>query len=608
MLYRLLLPLLLLLPSILSAQHFAVIPIPQHTVAQPDQWIRLPWPLESGQIDRIHHEQLSDEGYRLDITPAGVRIETGSEAGFFYAMQTLKQLAWPEGDSCSLPVCRVEDAPAFEVRGFMLDVGRNFQSVEALKALIDKLAFYKMNVFHWHLTDHPAWRIESHLYPQLTAAENHRETRDPGLFYTYAQIREVMEFARERHVQVIPEIDMPGHSQSFITAMGVRMESPEGRRILEQVLTEFFTEIPAELAPRIHIGSDEVHIPDPEGFISQMVQICEAHQREVLIWNPGLPAADQVIRQTWQAKHLEKNNYREIDSWNSYVNNMEPMAMVPRLFFKPIGFESDNEVIGGILCLWPDVNIDQEREAFTNNPIYPALLAYANACWTGHRADPPEGYLTRMPDAETSHASDFADFEQMLMAHRDRFLQNEFFFYYPQSAYSWNIALKKPGEKLEPADWQPARGATLIFRDRFKLGGYFQDAVPGDTALATMHIPAEKDTTIRVLIGFETPLRANRTYGGMPDSGSWDAWGGQVWINQEELRAPAWEHAGWKPAKKEGWATAADQEIPWRAEELYWLRDPVEVSLKKGDNIIRFVAPYQHDYQNWMISFVVVSN
>ena len=195
---------------------------------------------------------------------------------------------------------------------------------------------------------------ESKKYPELTAAENHRPTRDPGTFYSYDDIRELIRYARERHISIIPEIDMPGHSDSFVTSMGVKMESEKGMEILENVLNEFFAEIPQSDCPIIHIGSDEVHIKNPKEFISKMVGICEKNGRKVIIWNPGLKGNDNVIRQTWQTKHVEKAALQEIDSWNSYVNNGEPMTQIQRLFFKPIGYPSDNKVIGGILCFWPD--------------------------------------------------------------------------------------------------------------------------------------------------------------------------------------------------------------------------------------------------------------
>lgn len=98
--------------------------------------------------------------------------------------------------------------------------------------------------------------------------------------------------------------------------------------------------------------------------MKEIISLCRANEREIIIWNPGLPADNQVIRQTWEDKPQKKQGYREIDSWNSYINNGEPYIHISNLFFKPIGSESKNTVLGGILCLWPDVNLESSTDAF----------------------------------------------------------------------------------------------------------------------------------------------------------------------------------------------------------------------------------------------------
>ena len=153
-------------------------------------------------------------------------------------------------------------------RGFMLDSVRHMQTVDEIKKLIDAIALLKFNKFHWHLTDNPAWRIECRAYPQLNDPQYQRQGRDEGRFYTYDQIREVIAYARERGIMVIPEIDMPGHSQYFNKTFGFGMATPQGMEVLEACLKEFMQEIPAEDCPYIHIGSDEVKVSDPKGFMT----------------------------------------------------------------------------------------------------------------------------------------------------------------------------------------------------------------------------------------------------------------------------------------------------------------------------------------------------
>jgi lysophospholipase L1-like esterase len=500
----------------------------------------------------------------------------------------------------------------------MIDVGRNFQSLESLKKQLDILARYKMNVFHWHLTDRPAWRIQSYAYPELTEAQNHRFTRDPGKYYSYDDIRELIKYANERHITVIPEIDMPGHSDSFTKSTGVKMESEEGMKILEVVLKEFFEEIPVEDCPIIHIGSDEVRIPNPEAFISKMVSVCEDHDRQVVIWNPGLKASNNVIRQTWQTKHVEKGNFKEIDSWNNYINNGEPMTQVLRLFFKPIGYPSRNEVIGGILCFWPDVNLDLEEDAFSQNPVYPSILTYAWKTWTNDVIQAPENYYTMMPERGSPALGYFGEFENYLVHHKQKYFSEEPFQYFKQSDKYWRVIGpldQEYGDHILAKDkfeytinnkiykWKEVVGNTIVVKDRFRLGGYYPDAQVGQTIYGITYIHSDKERETMAWVGFETPLRANRTYTGIAEKGSWDPSGGTIWINDEILPPPDWKNPGWKPSKSNGWGTPLDQEVPWGKEELYWTRNPILIHLRKGWNKVVVKSPSSTDYQNWMFTF-----
>ncbi|WP_222439134.1 family 20 glycosylhydrolase [Echinicola salinicaeni] len=520
-----------------------------------------------------------------------------------------------------MPFCKISDAPAYPLRGFMIDVGRNYQSLELLKEQLDIMADYKLNTFHWHLTDRPAWRIESKIYPQLTESSNHRSSRDPGMYYTYEEIRELIAYANDRAIRVIPEIDMPGHSDSFITSMGFRMESEKGMEALENILQEFFEEIPYEMAPIIHIGSDEVHIPNPEEFITRMVKKVQSDGREVVVWSPGLKTDSSVIRQSWGAMDTTNmtKGIKEIDSRKSYINSGEPMTYVNKIFFKPIMAAPGNEAIGGILCLWPDVNLRKGMDAFKENPVYSGLLTFAWATWTADILAAPQEYWTMMPNKETEAADYFSAFEEYLMVHKEGYFKGLPFSYLPQSDKEWRLAgpfnmeeekkfLKalEDGAKMDGQDleWKDARGNTLIITDRFNLGGYYPEAKPGESVYALTYIHSDRDRSVPVWIGFETPMRANRIFTGIAENGSWDINGGKIWLNDQELEGPQWERPGWKPSKQEGWGSKVDQEIPWTVEELYWTRDPAMISLKKGWNKILVRIPGATSYQNWMFTFV----
>ena len=182
---------------------------------------------------------LPAEGYTLKVTKEKISIAASQPAGFFYALQTLKQLlprnvmaGVPDSsiNEWSIPCVEIEDAPRFAWRGFMLDEGRHFFGKEAVKRVIDVMAAYKMNRFHWHLTEDQGWRIEIKKYPKLTEVGAWRESKGLGYgnvkpdtehyggFYTQKDIREVVEYAKARFIEIVPEVDIPGHSQAAIAA------------------------------------------------------------------------------------------------------------------------------------------------------------------------------------------------------------------------------------------------------------------------------------------------------------------------------------------------------------------------------------------------------
>ncbi|PZX52111.1 glycosyl hydrolase family 20 [Algoriphagus ratkowskyi] len=559
-------------------------------------------------------QNISEEGYQLKVSSSEVKIVASTIAGQFYGLKTLRQLLIRTGEGIQLPLVTITDEPAFPMRGLMIDVGRNYQSMEKLKEQLDIMADYKMNVFQWHLTDRPSWRIESKAFPQLNDAAYQRPTREPGKFYTYDEIRELFEYAKSKQILIIPELDMPGHSDSFIAAMKFRMESQEGMAALEVILEEFFKEIPKEMAPIIHIGSDEVHVPNPEEFIERMVAKVESDGRKVMVWSPGLPAHDAAIRQSWgemDTLKMKETSYAELDSRNSYVNNAEPMTFVNKLLFKPISATwKNNECLGGILCLWHDVKVDDSDDVFRNNPIYPGMLTYAWATWTADVIDVSKKYMITLPEIGSVEQEYFAVFEDYLLAHKERYFTDSTFPYLKQSDKKWELygpvigseeASKMPDLTNLPV--QDAVGNTLIIRDRFKQGGFYPEIQLGETVYARTFIHSDEKKSVEAWVNFETPLRANRTYGGIPEEGKWDSYGGEIWINGAALSAPNWENPGWKPSKSQGWGTPVDQEIPWRAEELYWNRKPTQLHLNKGWNEVLIAIPYQNDYQNCMVTF-----
>ncbi len=167
---------------------------------------------------------LPKEGYRLSVKTGGVRVEAATTAGLFYGVQTLRQL-WPAGakdaGSLELPCVEIEDEPRFSWRGLHLDVCRHFFGVGFLKRYLDWMAMHKYNVFHWHLTEDQGWRLAVPKYPKLAEVSAWRTEQDGskhGGFYSRDEVREVVEYARQLHITVVPEIELPGHAQAALAA------------------------------------------------------------------------------------------------------------------------------------------------------------------------------------------------------------------------------------------------------------------------------------------------------------------------------------------------------------------------------------------------------
>ncbi len=228
--------------------------------------------------------------YQLRIAKGGIDVTANDSAGFFHAAETLRQLIDPASGNVVVPCVDIKDWPAFPVRGFMLDTGRNYQSPELIKEQIEVMARYKLNVFHFHFTDNPGWRLESKVHPKVTDPAS--MSRTPGKFYTQAQFRDLVKFCKDRQITLVPEMDMPGHSEAFRKALGISsMNDPESRKILKDLLTELASLATPEEMPYIHLGTDEVRAKGEHvdaTFLPEMSAHVRSLGREVIGWHKGL--------------------------------------------------------------------------------------------------------------------------------------------------------------------------------------------------------------------------------------------------------------------------------------------------------------------------------
>ncbi len=253
--------------------------------------------LTPGFIQFEKNDNLGSEAYELNISDNGIQIVASNNAGWFYGVQSLLQMfpVFPESDKsiASITVNRVKikDKPRFSWRAFMLDESRYFKGMKQVKMLLDEMAYLKMNVFHWHLTDDQGWRIEIKKYPLLTEVGSKRKSTQIGPlkwqspiqsaephegFYTQKQIKEIIKYAQDRHITIVPEIEIPGHSSAAIAAypwlgtskkkievpiwFGVGKDvydisDPKVYKFITDVLDEVIELFPSKV---IHIGGDEV--------------------------------------------------------------------------------------------------------------------------------------------------------------------------------------------------------------------------------------------------------------------------------------------------------------------------------------------------------------
>lgn len=228
------------------------------------------------------------EGYNLEVGRKKITISSGSNTGIFYGFQSLRQIIKKKEGTFVVQRGTITDAPAFSWRSFMLDEARHFKGRKEVKQLLDEMAFVKMNIFHWHLTDDQGWRIEIKKYPQLTEVGSYRDSTEIDHFhsnrydgkphngyYTQDEIREIVAYAADRHIMVVPEIEMPGHSSAAIAAYpwlgtsGTQIKVPckfgvqyDIYNVADPRVITFFNDVFDEVislftSPIIHIGGDE---------------------------------------------------------------------------------------------------------------------------------------------------------------------------------------------------------------------------------------------------------------------------------------------------------------------------------------------------------------
>ena len=542
--------------------------------------------------------RVADQAYVLDISETGgIRISAGGDAGERYARVTLGQLA--KLSDGKLPCCRIVDWPALKWRGVMNDCGRNYLALDGVKAFIDVAARYKMNLFHWHLSDYQGWRLESKLYPHLNAPET--MMRQVGRFYTQDEFREVVAYARERGVTVMPELDVPGHTYALRRGLGVKTMKDEG---VDKMVSELFDELcalaPADVMPFVHLGTDEVRA-DPEytrpGWCTSWANTVAAQDRSAVVWAPGekLSPTGEVVDMVWYDNHVTNTQNRAFDAARMYFAGRGPELILQQTaFLKPCEWDIPEErKLGAIACCWHDDNVgDDTTRLFANATVLPAILGFANNYWTG--LGKPRGtnlWQKRLPPSGTDDFRQVQDLERRLVAQRDRALADvPFAFpYVAQTEQHWRISWAD-GRVIEP-DY---------------IGGLVD--VNAFVTNTTGHVVAE--TWVRVpsngvysaWIGFTVTggVYSRQHDEPTPKQGEWSKYGSSIEVNGVRVAPPVWDHPGARadltklePDGKtyKGAVYSNDLCETPLGNDFYYCREPSKVELREGWNYVKLDLP-----------------
>lgn len=559
-----------------------------------------------------------DEAYHLKVEKRRIAVEAVTERGVYWALQTLKQLAASSG--AGIPGCEITDWPAFRIRGFMQDVGRSYISVEELKKEIKVLSSFKINVFHWHLTENQAWRLQSKIFPMLNDSVNME--RMPGKYYTLEEARELVDFCKAHQVTLIPEIDMPGHSAAFIRTFRHDMQSPEGMRILKLLMDEVCETFDV---PYIHIGTDEVQFTNPQ-FVPEMVTYVRSKGKKVISWNPGWHYKQGEIDMThlWSYRGKAQEGIPAIDSRFHYLNHFDTFGDIIALYNSKIYNRENGSdgVAGTVLAVWNDRKIDNERDMILNNNFYPNMLALAERSWIGGGHEYFDKNGTMLPvDERSPQFMAFADFERRMLWHKEHTFAGYPFGYVRQTNVMWNITDAFPNdgntdksfppeEGLEDSysyagkiyKTHPARGAGIYLRHVWGklLPGFYENPRKNHTAYAYTYVYSPCTQTVGLWAEFQNYSRSEMDL--PPLQGKWDYKGSRIWINDREVAPPVWTATH----------TVKSNETALGNENCV-VRPPLQVTLDKGWNKVLIKLPVK-DFTShkvrlvkWMFTAVFVT-
>jgi len=378
-----------------------------------------------------------DESYQLDVSPEGARIKAATVAGALHGMETFAQLVVPGADGFHVPAIHIEDRPRFPWRGLMLDVSRHWMPVEVVERNLDAMAAVKLNVFHWHLSDDQGFRAESRRFPRL------QQLGSDGNFYTQADLRHVVAYARDRGIRVVPEFDMPGHTNSWLVGYPELASAPGPYSIgrtwgiydgtMDPTREETYDFLDAFLGemtqifpdPYFHIGGDEVNgrqwgqsssiqafakehklegARGLQAYFNQRIQKLLRKYGKIMVgWDevlhPDLPA-DTVV-QSWRGQaslaEAAAKGYRGILSAGYYLDHLSPASYHYGIdpladAARKLTPEEASRILGGEACMWAEY----ANPETVDSRIWPRAAAIAERLWSPKETADADSMYVRM--------------------------------------------------------------------------------------------------------------------------------------------------------------------------------------------------------------------
>ena len=393
-----------------------------------------------------------DESYVLDVSSAGAKLTAPNPLGVMHGLQSFLQLVEVTPDGYAAPAIHIEDTPRFPWRGLSIDVSRHFISMEVLKRNVDGMAAVKMNVLHLHLSDDQGFRLESKEFPKL------QELGSDGMYYRQTEIRELIEYASDRGIRIVPEFDMPGHSTAWFVGYPELASGPgpyqierrwgifdpamdPTRESTYKLLDKFIEEMTNIFPDRyFHIGGDEVNGKQWDAnpkihefmkahnlksdqelqqyFTDRVQQIVSKHHKFMVGWDeiltPGMPK--DIVIQSWRGPEslaeAARQGYRGILSSGYYLDAIRPAAQ--HYLVDPLSgagatltAEQQKLILGGEACMWEEFASDENIES----RIWPRAAAIAERLWSPPQVQDVDSMYRRM-------AAVSAQLEQLGLTHR----------------------------------------------------------------------------------------------------------------------------------------------------------------------------------------------